>query len=138
MCVCSVLICFIFFFLMIRRPPRSTRTDTLFPYTTLVRSAIRRRRNRRASRWRLNEGGHRPRAAARRDAGRRRCRRARAQVDIRADAGRARGGERRDRRRAPARKERKSGVKGKRVSVRVDVGGRCHLNKNKHQKRQAK
>src|SRR3546814_16397326 len=30
--------CF-FFFLMIRRPPRSTRTDTLFPYTTLFRSA---------------------------------------------------------------------------------------------------
>src|SRR3546814_16605410 len=29
-----------FFFLMIRRPPRSTRTDTLFPYTTLFRSAI--------------------------------------------------------------------------------------------------
>src|SRR3546814_14025598 len=27
-----------FFFLMIRRPPRSTRTDTLFPYTTLFRS----------------------------------------------------------------------------------------------------
>src|SRR3546814_4828840 len=26
-------------FLMIRRPPRSTRTDTLFPYTTLFRSA---------------------------------------------------------------------------------------------------
>src|SRR3546814_17931083 len=26
------------FFLMIRRPPRSTRTDTLFPYTTLFRS----------------------------------------------------------------------------------------------------
>src|SRR3546814_1468053 len=26
------------FFLMIRRPPRSTRTDTLFPYTTLCRS----------------------------------------------------------------------------------------------------
>src|SRR3546814_6379538 len=31
--------CFLlFFFLMIRRPPRSTRTDTLFPYTTLFRS----------------------------------------------------------------------------------------------------
>src|SRR3546814_15088822 len=30
--------CFAFFFLMIRRPPRSTRTDTLFPYTTLFRS----------------------------------------------------------------------------------------------------
>src|SRR3546814_1560939 len=33
--VCYV---FLFFFLMIRRPPRSTRTDTLFPYTTLFRS----------------------------------------------------------------------------------------------------
>src|SRR3546814_19014138 len=31
----SVLFCF----LMIRRPPRSTRTDTLFPYTTLFRSS---------------------------------------------------------------------------------------------------
>src|SRR3546814_970518 len=29
---------FTFFLLMIRRPPRSTRTDTLFPYTTLFRS----------------------------------------------------------------------------------------------------
>src|SRR3546814_3075329 len=27
-----------FCFLMLRRPPRSTRTDTLFPYTTLCRS----------------------------------------------------------------------------------------------------
>src|SRR3546814_16417018 len=32
-----VSVCFLFF-LMIRRPPRSTRTDTLFPYTTLFRS----------------------------------------------------------------------------------------------------
>src|SRR3546814_11941492 len=32
------------FFLMIRRPPRSTRTDTLFPYTTLFRSGLRVRR----------------------------------------------------------------------------------------------
>src|SRR3546814_19150362 len=31
---------YIVFFLMIRRPPRSTRTDTLFPYTTLFRSAV--------------------------------------------------------------------------------------------------
>src|SRR3546814_14765765 len=30
-----------FFFLMIRRPPRSTRTDTLFPDTTLFRSQCR-------------------------------------------------------------------------------------------------
>src|SRR3546814_7979697 len=29
---------YVVFFLMIRRPPRSTRTDTLFPYTTLCRS----------------------------------------------------------------------------------------------------
>src|SRR3546814_5392772 len=28
----------LFFFYMLRRPPRSTRTDTLFPYTTLFRS----------------------------------------------------------------------------------------------------
>src|SRR3546814_15624173 len=33
-CVCWLFV----FFLMIRRPPRSTRTDTLFPYTTLFRS----------------------------------------------------------------------------------------------------
>src|SRR3546814_679175 len=61
MLLCVVL--FVFFcVLMIRRPPRSTRTDTLFPYTTLVRSgrqlyaaasarrclACRRRRGRRA------------------------------------------------------------------------------------------
>src|SRR3546814_19706560 len=32
-------LCFCFF-LMIRRPPRSTRTDTRFPYTTLFRSAF--------------------------------------------------------------------------------------------------
>src|SRR3546814_975040 len=32
----------LFFFLMIRRPPRSTRTDTLFPYTTLFRSLCQR------------------------------------------------------------------------------------------------
>src|SRR3546814_7147364 len=35
---------FLVVFLMIRRPPRSTRTDTLFPYTTLFRSAS-------AARW---------------------------------------------------------------------------------------
>src|SRR3546814_11737431 len=45
-CYCTILYCvdlylllsLCFFFLMIRRPPRSTRTDTLFPYTTLFRS----------------------------------------------------------------------------------------------------
>src|SRR3546814_17363163 len=34
----SVRFFFVFLFLLIRRPPRSTRTDTLFPYTTLFRS----------------------------------------------------------------------------------------------------
>src|SRR3546814_17925740 len=33
-----------YFFLMIRRPPKSTRTDTLFPYTTLFRSLVHRGR----------------------------------------------------------------------------------------------
>src|SRR3546814_14495130 len=39
--VCVIYLIYVyvsFFFLMIRRPPRSTRTDTLFPYTTLFRS----------------------------------------------------------------------------------------------------
>src|SRR3546814_21015987 len=40
---------FVFFFLMIRRPPRSTRTDTLFPYTTLFRSRPKRRQGARRS-----------------------------------------------------------------------------------------
>src|SRR3546814_20550809 len=42
-----VLCCYVFFFLMIRRPPRSTRTDTLFPYTTLFRSPRRAQSERR-------------------------------------------------------------------------------------------
>src|SRR3546814_16528169 len=45
LCFCSVVHSFafitsFFFFLMIRRPPRSTRTDSLFPYTTLFRSLM--------------------------------------------------------------------------------------------------
>src|SRR3546814_4844428 len=48
---------------MIRRPPRSTRTDTLFPYTTLFRSA-----------WRCDRAPRRRGAA-----GRRRCCRARSE-----------------------------------------------------------
>src|SRR3546814_16912799 len=38
-CVLDVWTRVVVFFLMIRRPPRSTRTDTLVPYTTLFRSA---------------------------------------------------------------------------------------------------
>src|SRR3546814_1675497 len=52
---------------MIRRPPRSTRTDTLFPYTTLFRSSPARRRGR-ASPWppdtAAQAGSSRPREAA--------------------------------------------------------------------------
>src|SRR3546814_6738692 len=53
---------------MIRRPPRSTRTDTLFPYTTLFRSDGRRSthtRDRRGPRRRGCEGRGRATAAAR-------------------------------------------------------------------------
>src|SRR3546814_17924857 len=44
MCICVVVVLcsvcgLLCFFLRIRRPPRSTRTDTLFPYTTLFRSS---------------------------------------------------------------------------------------------------
>src|SRR6186713_1409649 len=42
--------CIFFFFLMIRRPPRSTHRYTLFPYTTLFRSRAR-RRDERVRRW---------------------------------------------------------------------------------------
>src|SRR3546814_1492807 len=44
---------------MIRRPPRSTRTDTLFPYTTLFRSPLRSRRLRILSRRRGEENSRR-------------------------------------------------------------------------------
>src|SRR3546814_4428821 len=49
-----------FFFLMIRRPPRSTRTDTLFPYTTLFRSVLGESgRGKAAKRGRSEQGGSR-------------------------------------------------------------------------------
>src|SRR3546814_16298586 len=51
--VCLVIT--LFFFLMILRPPRSTRTDTIFPYSTLVRSLFHDRIVDRI-RWRSGEG----------------------------------------------------------------------------------
>src|SRR3546814_3916882 len=36
----TVCACLSYFFFRIRRPPRSTRTDTLFPYTTLFRAPV--------------------------------------------------------------------------------------------------
>src|SRR3546814_11813404 len=50
----------LFFFLMIRRPPRSTRTDTLFPYTTLFKQADGTNLGHRQRRFRPRS--HRPRA----------------------------------------------------------------------------
>src|SRR3546814_12171251 len=41
LCLGDLVLLSYFFLLMIRRPPRSTRTDTLFPYTTLFRSGER-------------------------------------------------------------------------------------------------
>src|SRR3546814_7340507 len=63
---------FVFFcFLMIRRPPRSTRTDTLFPYTTLFRSrrstgGHSSRRSRASLRGRRVRAEYRPRSRCRR------------------------------------------------------------------------
>src|SRR3546814_3241129 len=50
---------------MIRRPPRSTRTDTLFPYTTLFRSCDDPQGRRRRGRGRRRRWGRGPPAAAR-------------------------------------------------------------------------
>src|SRR3546814_13535648 len=51
-CLCCCRSCFL---LLIRRPPRSTRTDTLFPYTTLFRSRLRDLLQRRRARLRSDE-----------------------------------------------------------------------------------
>src|SRR3546814_16680666 len=67
------------FFLMIRRPPRSTRTDTLFPYTTLFRSPgagqagiwagpVAGGGGGAAASWRSGAGGQRPRPESAADA----------------------------------------------------------------------
>src|SRR3546814_16611913 len=110
-------------FLMIRRPPRSTRTDTLFPYTTLFRSVIAGIRDRSD-----------PRSAAgvrKTDQGIRatRCgtdRRRNAHVFAAAHHARRQLPEPQHARPVS---DRKSVVKGKRVSVRVDLGGRRHIKK---------
>src|SRR3546814_2056167 len=62
---------------MIRRPPRSTRTDTLFPYTTLFRSGVEQRQ----ARYPLGRAGHdfQRHIAAHREAGQREARRHRSE-----------------------------------------------------------
>src|SRR3546814_12043397 len=120
-----------FFFLMIRRPPRSTRTDTLFPYTTLFRSDRRVRPDRppgrsdpeHAAAQLAQAGGDGAEARAGR-------------VDRRArgtgEAGRKPGTPAHPAEARPGRAaDRKSVVEGKSVSVRVDLGGRRILKKKK-------
>src|SRR3546814_15207443 len=113
---------------MIRRPPRSTRTDTLFPYTTLFRSLSRHRLLLLAAcRGPQPEG----------PADRRHHPGARTEDALRADAAgeerpsaqhpetfRSRAGER------IHAGDRKRGVEGKSVSGRVDLGGR-RINKKR-------
>src|SRR3546814_16430264 len=132
----------LFFFLMRRRPPRSTRTDTRFPYTTLFRSAgaggCRRdhaaaadpRRLRRAEdRTPEPQGVHRRRPRPRRGAGPRPAVRAAGprQDDAGPDRGTRPGGE------IPCHllAERKRVVSGEGVEVSVDHGGRRTIKKKK-------
>src|SRR3546814_11409203 len=121
---------------MIRRPPRSTRTDTLFPYTTLFRSPV---RCGFAALW--GRGDRRPLCAAFRPAGGGGC-----GGGLAADRGQGRAFslvrhmavqhadvELRNTLSAEAlyRPDRKSVVDGKSVSVRVDLGGRRIIQKKK-------
>src|SRR3546814_20939756 len=120
---------------MLRRPPRSTRTDTLFPYTTLFRSVRGRRgggcwrragerceplrvtteeRHVRAQRIAAALARPSPEAAARYLEG----------VD-KWELTVARSAKRKD-------EDRKSGVYGKFVTVRVDHGGCCLILKYRH------
>src|SRR3546814_17051446 len=130
-------ICISFFFLMIRRPPRSTRTDTLFPYTTLFLSqrrhpppgaqrGVRPRHVRsgaahqRARRIRRLTGGLPTPAGGRRRGDRQHRLALRQDVrEVQRRLLRLPGG------------DRKSVVLGKRVSVRVEFGGRSTIKKKK-------
>src|SRR3546814_14846876 len=145
-----LLLTYAFFFFMIRRPPRSTRTDTLFPYTTLFRSPQSPRTaaghagvifvahtafigaagaiNRGCARkWLaivlvmpICRGHDRHRSP--RQHRRRPLRRPYFGPSLSRRRGDARDRPRRDRARRRRSGERKSVVEGKRVSVRVDLG----------------
>src|SRR3546814_14068404 len=143
---------------MIRRPPRSTLTDTLFPYTPRFRSptsAIARHRRRSGSRRRRQQ--RRERRRGRRDARRVDAAGVVARDMVKAvqpehagDRGIARGDDRTQfaRRQSVARigtleprqpceqppRDRKRVVSGKRVSVSVDLGGRRLIKKKKNKK----
>src|SRR3546814_15051271 len=104
-----------FFFIMIRRPPRSTRTDTLFPYTTRFRSAADRSAPM-AVAAHSTAGCAARRGRSARPRPQRRARPAGPAARVRAAPG-----------------DRKSVVQGKSVSVRVDLGGRRFLQLTMHQ-----
>src|SRR3546814_15621116 len=108
------------FFLMLRRPPRSTRTDTLFPYTTLFRS--------------LRALGHVPIYVEAADGFERRGLVARVHVELpcqlllvvndhRQAVAHARHADIEPALVGQERLERKRGVEGRRWAVRVDPGG---------------
>src|SRR3546814_18256095 len=106
---------------MIRRPPRSTRTDTLFPYTTLFRSCDRAERRivRDAVRGGDRLGGGFERVGHR-------------EFHTQASSGFAFGEQRADVQSFGEQileriADRKSVVSGKSVSVRVDLGGRRNI-----------
>src|SRR3546814_12526336 len=122
---------------MRRLPPRSTRTDTLFPYTTLFRSRTRRTRQTQAaprSGKRVAKPDHHADHAAVAvrftlcD-----LRGALGDAEAVKKAVEARVGHMASPSGWSVRRDRKSVVEGKSVSVRVDLGGRRSINKkNKH------
>src|SRR3546814_11165450 len=131
------LLCVRLFFLMIRRPPRSTRTDTLFPYTTLFRSG--------------QTGSETSRQACSKSCGQTCCgKKTGCEKTGRAKSscteGAHRGGQtgypdehdelcrRPDPGRHANSRDRKSVGEGQNVSVRVDLGGR-RINKKKTKKK---
>src|SRR3546814_20393984 len=140
------------FYLMITRPPRATRTDTLFPYTTLFRSSYDSGDPRRSILPGHRAGGNRrlerqqelprPRTHAGRDidygatadAWHRASVRPRYRPSpvLAADReGQQSSGAFRGPGRAIAQADRKSVVEGKSVSVRLDIGG-CRTIKQKN------
>src|SRR3546814_14006699 len=123
---------------MLRRPPRSTRTDTLFPYTTLFRSgsqivrsdgeaavAAPEEQQRRAVVLDVEVAhpAHHAHVVARVD------HRVAVAVDPREHSTEQRGS---GSGLVPGDADRKSDVSGKSVSVRVDLGGRRYIHKKKN------